>query len=75
MSTTTRPVYTVDLYFCGERRGTASTHRTLATAVEAAGKRFRSGSAGWDARVVVPADEAADYTATDSRGRAVNLTH
>ncbi len=67
--------YTVRRYFNGEPRDDVSTHRTLEAAVEKAGKMFRTGSEGWQAKVVCPADEDVDYTARDSRERPVNLTH
>lgn len=67
--------YTVRRYFNGNPQSDVSTHRTLNAAVEKAGKMFRAGSAGWQAKVVCPEGEDIDYTARDSRGREVNLTH
>lgn len=68
--------YTVRTYFLGEPRADVDgDHRTLAAAVEAAGKLFRKGSAGWDARVVVPSGEDIYYTARTADGREVNITH
>lgn len=53
MTTTKTPAtrYAVIRLFCGERRSTASTHRTQAAAERAADKLLRDMGEGWGVRV------------------------
>lgn len=53
MSTTKTPAtrYAVIRLFCGDRRSTASTHRTQAAAERAADKLLRDMGEGWGVRV------------------------